>query len=239
MCQGQPDRCGENDRSARAATWRGFTLIQLLVVIAVIAILLAIFLPVLGKAREYGRRVVCLGNLRQLQIAWTMYAGDHDSYIVYSPGTHSCYYIVGSMNHWSPAVWQNDQIYKGLQPWLGKTAMFVRRTSELTYPGPAARAVFLDQGHGWIWSDQQYWFGWPSDTASADFFGDIPIDPSNLAGPLLRNQRPLPVHERSSAGGAFQAQAGYMGGRMRLFRIPRNERHYSLTEGRLWQRRWI
>jgi prepilin-type N-terminal cleavage/methylation domain-containing protein/prepilin-type processing-associated H-X9-DG protein len=82
MSQRRPDRCGRYGESGNAAAWRGFTLIELLVVIAVIVILLAIFLPVLRKAREYGRRAVCLSNLRQLQMAWQMYADSHDSYIV-------------------------------------------------------------------------------------------------------------------------------------------------------------
>ena len=52
----------------------GFTLIELLVVIAVIAILVAILLPSLKRAREAGRRAVCMSNLRQLQTAWQVYA---------------------------------------------------------------------------------------------------------------------------------------------------------------------
>jgi prepilin-type N-terminal cleavage/methylation domain-containing protein/prepilin-type processing-associated H-X9-DG protein len=60
----------------------GFTLIELLVVIAVIALLLALLLPVLHSAREQGQRVVCLSNLRQLTLAWTAYADEHDGKIV-------------------------------------------------------------------------------------------------------------------------------------------------------------
>jgi len=44
----------------------GFTLIELLVVIAVIAILMAILMPALNRAREQGKRAVCLSNLKQL-----------------------------------------------------------------------------------------------------------------------------------------------------------------------------
>lgn len=56
----------------------GFTLIELLVVIAVIAILMAILLPALKAAREHGKRAVCLNNLRQLTLAWIMYADDNE-----------------------------------------------------------------------------------------------------------------------------------------------------------------
>lgn len=61
----------------------GFTLIELLVVITVIAVLVAILLPALSSAREQGRRMVCLGNLRNLQLAWHAYANDHDGDLVY------------------------------------------------------------------------------------------------------------------------------------------------------------
>ena len=53
-----------------------FTLIELLVVIAVIAILMAVMVPVLGRAREKARRVACMGNIRQFIVGIQAYAGD-------------------------------------------------------------------------------------------------------------------------------------------------------------------
>jgi prepilin-type N-terminal cleavage/methylation domain-containing protein/prepilin-type processing-associated H-X9-DG protein len=61
---------------------KGFTLIELLVVIAIIAILMAILIPALNRAREQGKRAVCLNNLRQLTLAWILYADDNDDKIV-------------------------------------------------------------------------------------------------------------------------------------------------------------
>ncbi len=61
---------------------KAFTLIELLVVIAIIALLMAILFPVLRSAREQGQRVVCLSNLKQLTLAWTAYATEHDGKIV-------------------------------------------------------------------------------------------------------------------------------------------------------------
>jgi len=63
---------------------KAFTLIELLVVIAVIAVLMAILMPALNRAREQGKRISCLSNCKQLTMAWILYADANDDKIPYA-----------------------------------------------------------------------------------------------------------------------------------------------------------
>ena len=58
---------------------QGFTLVELLIVIAVIAVLAALLLPVLGKAKEQGRSTACLSNLRQIGVALQIYVHENNN----------------------------------------------------------------------------------------------------------------------------------------------------------------
>jgi len=82
---------------------RGFTLIELLVVIAIIAILLAILMPALNRVREQGKRAACLSNVKQLTLAWLMYAYENDDKIVNA----STFFSRTGEPAWIGARWQS------------------------------------------------------------------------------------------------------------------------------------
>ncbi|QOV91457.1 DUF1559 family PulG-like putative transporter [Humisphaera borealis] len=73
-------RTAASAKEGRASARHGFTLVELLVVIGIIALLISILLPSLAKAREQGNKLKCMNNLRQLGMAFTMYANENKDY---------------------------------------------------------------------------------------------------------------------------------------------------------------
>jgi prepilin-type N-terminal cleavage/methylation domain-containing protein/prepilin-type processing-associated H-X9-DG protein len=97
---------------------RAFTLIELLVVLAIIGVLASLLLPALGRAKGKAQSTICKNNLKQLQLAWGMYADDNEGRIVVDTGANISGYVQSVEPSWVLGNAKRDQtdsnIKKGL-----------------------------------------------------------------------------------------------------------------------------
>src|ERR1700691_5664368 len=117
---------------------RAFTLVELLVVIAIIAILAALLLPVLSKAKERSQTVGCLNNMKQLQLCYQMYVNDNNDYL---PPNES---LPGEDASWVLGAAQTDVTTTNIQ----KGLIFHYNQQVKIYVCPANRLMIPDGSGG-------------------------------------------------------------------------------------------
>lgn len=130
--------------SRHSSRHRAFTLVELLVVIGVIAILIALLLPALTRAREVAQRTACASNLRQTGMAMLMYYNEHGGELPQRPIVqHYEPHIIANTNYAASAEFANERMLgytKSKDVWFCP-ANYQQRTAQQWWPSPSSAVI--------------------------------------------------------------------------------------------------
>jgi prepilin-type N-terminal cleavage/methylation domain-containing protein/prepilin-type processing-associated H-X9-DG protein len=242
-----------NPNSRGQVPLAGFTLIELLVVIAIIAILGAMLLPALSKAKSKTQGISCMNNTRQLTLAWRMYADDYGDFVLtdgdgapYPQNKNWCSGVLdfngGNASNWDI---KEDIVRSPMWPYMGKNATLFKcpaDQSSVVVNGlrkPRVRSMSMSQAIG-----SSGWLDYPNNnTAAWRTYGKLSeiVKPVNTI--LLVDEHPDSINDAAFAIVCRNNQPSDPPGSARIIDFPASYHNgacgFSFTDGHSEIHRWI